>query len=66
MMPFPWEAAMQFGFGVLKLSPQTFWAMTPRELAQAVIAVRGDAMPMDRRALDALMQQFPDEGAGHE
>ena len=66
MTPFPWDEAMQFGFGVLKLSPQTFWAMTPRELAQAVIAVRGDAMPMDRPALDALMQQFPDEGAGHE
>ena len=63
MKPFPWAAAMQFGFGVLKLSPAAFWAMTPRELAQAVIAVRGDAMPIARGALDALMQRFPDEGA---
>ena len=62
MRPFPWNAAMQFGFGVLRLSPQQFWQMTPRELAQAVIAVRGPAVtPIDRATLDALMQRFPDE-----
>ena len=66
MRPFPWEAAMQFGFGVLHLAPDTFWRMTPRELAQAVIAVRGPAaIPIDRDTLDALMQCFPDE-AHHE
>jgi uncharacterized phage protein (TIGR02216 family) len=67
MKPFPWEAAMQFGFGVLRLSPRAFWAMTPRELAMAVIAVRGHATaPIDRGGLDALMQRFPDEEAHHE
>ena len=65
MKPFPWKDAMGFGLGVLRLPPDQFWRMTPRELAQAVIAVRGDAMPMARGALDALMQQFPDQGAGH-
>jgi uncharacterized phage protein (TIGR02216 family) len=66
MKPFPWREAMQFGFGVLRLSPDTFWRMTPRELAQAIIAVRGAAaLPMDRGGLDALMQRFPD-GGGHE
>jgi len=41
MKPFPWAEAMQFGFGVLHLSSDAFWKMTPRELAQAIIAVRG-------------------------
>ena len=62
LRPFPWEEAMQFGFGVLRLSPEAFWRLTPRELAQAVIAVRGPAAtPIDRATLDALMQRFPDE-----
>jgi uncharacterized phage protein (TIGR02216 family) len=61
MNPFPWEAAMQFGFGVLRLAPDAFWRMTPRELAQAVIAVRGVAtMPITRAGMDRLMRQFPD------
>jgi len=52
---------MQFGFGILRLSPDAFWRMTPRELAHAIHAVRGHvAAPMDRGALDALMQEFPD------
>ncbi|WP_371420527.1 rcc01693 family protein [Tardiphaga sp.] len=59
--PFPWAEAMQFGFGVLRLSSDAFWRMTPRELACAIAAVRGPAsMPMDRGALDELMKQFPD------
>ena len=66
MKPFPWDQAMQFGFGVLRLSPEAFWRMTPRELAQAIIAVRGAAaMPIDRSGLAALMRRFPD-GGDHE
>jgi uncharacterized phage protein (TIGR02216 family) len=66
MRPFPWAEAMQFGFGVLRLSPDAFWRMTPRELAQAIIAVRGAvAAPIDRSGLDALMRRFPD-GGNHE
>lgn len=41
MTPFPWEAAMQVGFGVLRLSPDAFWRMTPRELAAAMVVLRG-------------------------
>jgi uncharacterized phage protein (TIGR02216 family) len=59
--PFPWAEAMQFGFGVLHLSPEAFWKMTPRELAQAIFAVRGRApSPIERGDFDALMQAFPD------
>ena len=36
MQPFPWAHAMGFGFGVLRLSPDAFWRMTPRELAAAM------------------------------
>jgi uncharacterized phage protein (TIGR02216 family) len=67
LRPFPWDEAMQFGFGVLHLAPDAFWRMTPRELAQAVIAVRGHvATPLDRGRLIELMQRFPDQGATHE
>jgi uncharacterized phage protein (TIGR02216 family) len=66
MKPFPWAEAMQFGFGVLHLSPDAFWRMTPRELAHAIVAVRGVAvMPIDRGGLDTLMRRFPD-GGDHE
>jgi uncharacterized phage protein (TIGR02216 family) len=61
MKPFPWSEAIGFGLGVLRLPPQAFWAMTPRELAHAIRAVRGPAQePMNRVALDELMARFPD------
>ncbi len=67
MTPFPWEAAMQIGFGVLKLSPDAFWRMTPRELAAAITALRGGAAePMRRARLNELMQHFPDGEVDHE
>ena len=60
MTPFPWEAAMRFGLGVLRLPPRHFWAMTPRELAAAWGAVIGDRGPLARNELDGLMERFPD------
>ena len=62
MRPFPWAEAIGFGLGVLRLPPQAFWAMTPRELAHAIRAVRGASHePMNRAALDDLMTRFPDK-----
>ncbi len=58
--PFPWDEAIGFGLGVLRLSPSAFWAMTPRELALAIRAVTGVAAPMRRSELDDLMTRFPD------
>ncbi|MBI3433529.1 MAG: phage tail assembly chaperone [Proteobacteria bacterium] len=59
--PFPWEEAIGFGLGVLRLSPAAFWAMTPRELAYAIAAVTGrNGAPLDRASFDALMRRFPD------
>jgi uncharacterized phage protein (TIGR02216 family) len=52
---------MAFGLGRLRLPPDQFWRMTPRELAAAARAFqpRG-AAPLTRAALDGLMACFPD------
>lgn len=61
LAPFPWADAMRFGFGILKLSPQAFWSMTPRELAHAIHALHGHMPePIARQALSDLMTRFPD------
>ena len=53
---------MAIGFGLLRLSPQAFWAMTPREFERAASPyTAGRASRPDRRGLAALMNQFPDE-----
>lgn len=61
MNPFPWNEAMRFGLGVLRLPPEAFWKMSPRELAAAWGAVLGDRTgPLERTGLEALMERFPD------
>jgi len=59
--PFPWREAIGFGLGVLKLPPDQFWRMTPRELACAIEAVTGRRAPLDRAGFAALMKRYPDE-----
>ena len=62
--PFPWERAMAIGLGVLRLSPDQFWAMTPREFAAALRGLYGEpAAPIDRASFDALAKRFPDQSA---
>ncbi|WP_421930112.1 rcc01693 family protein [Nitratireductor rhodophyticola] len=59
--PFPWSEVMGFAFGVLRLSPDGFWSMTPRELNCALEAVCGSAVGVPaRNDLDQLMERFPD------
>lgn len=56
---------MRFGLGVLRLAPDAFWRMTPRELAaamQAVLDCRTEA-PLDRTSFDAMRARFPDDFA---
>lgn len=60
MTPFPWQEAIGFGIGVLRLPSEQFWRMTPRELAYAIEAVRGRGAPLDRGALADLMTRYPD------
>jgi uncharacterized phage protein (TIGR02216 family) len=60
-IPFPWKQAIGFGLGILRLSPEAFWRMTPRELAYAVEAVTGSPQqPIDRPTFADLMTRFPD------
>jgi uncharacterized phage protein (TIGR02216 family) len=60
--PFPWGAALHFGLGLLRLSPKTFWSLTMRELMALGGALR-PADALDRAALAALMQRWPDESS---
>jgi uncharacterized phage protein (TIGR02216 family) len=56
---------MAAGFGILRLDPRAFWAMTVPEMRAALGAVlgqRGAAEPPGRADLDTLMQAFPDQG----
>lgn len=60
MQPFPWREAIGFGLGVLKLAPDAFWRMTPRELACAIEALHGREAMLGRAAFDELMRRYPD------
>jgi uncharacterized phage protein (TIGR02216 family) len=64
--PFAWDEAIGFGLGVLRLSSDAFWRMTPRELARAVEAVNG-RMPVhfDRATLTQMMTRYPDGRRDH-
>jgi len=59
----PWQEVMAFGLGVLRLSSDTFWAMTLRELEAAASGVFGPpslwAAPT-RREFTHLMKAYPD------
>ena len=61
MRPFPWKETIGFGLGTLRLSPDAFWRMTPRELAAAFEALAPPAeAPLDRERFAALQARFPD------
>jgi uncharacterized phage protein (TIGR02216 family) len=67
MSAFPWNEAMRFGFGTLRLGPRDFWGLTPRELAAAIEGAGGRSRtnPPPRTALDRLIAAFPDEEQRH-
>jgi uncharacterized phage protein (TIGR02216 family) len=62
MTAFPWDEAMRFGFGTLRLSAAHFWGLTPRELAAAFEAVSGRSRggAPARSRLDEMMERYPD------
>lgn len=59
-----WPTLIGFGLGILRLSPQSFWSMTPRELTAAAggfySAGNGSAPPMDPQTLQDLRTRYPD------
>ena len=62
-----WEGLMRLGYGTMRLSPETFWSMTPAELRLALEGAGflpiGVDLPMDRERLGRLMSAFPDHRA---
>ena len=56
-----WPALMRFGLAELRLSPETFWELTPAEL-QTYAGETSGAAAMSRAGLDALLARFPDQG----
>jgi uncharacterized phage protein (TIGR02216 family) len=59
--PFAWPDVIGFGLGVLRLSPDAFWCITPRELSFAIAAIRGPVVaPIARTDFEDLMRTFPD------
>jgi uncharacterized phage protein (TIGR02216 family) len=56
--PFPWAAALRFGVGRLRLSPDAFWALTPRELAMLAGLDRAGGEAPTHADLAALMRRF--------
>ena len=66
MTAFPWSEAMRAGLGVLRLPPDAFWRMTPRELAAALggLTAVGPDRP-NRTTLDEMMSRFPDTDKNH-
>jgi uncharacterized phage protein (TIGR02216 family) len=60
--PFPWSEAIGFGLGILRLSPDAFWRMTPRELACAMQVLNGARSPaLTRHELEQMMASYPDD-----
>ncbi|SET83545.1 rcc01693 family protein [Oceanicella actignis] len=60
-----WAGLMRLGLGELRLAPEAFWSMTPRELEAAAAPWRRRfARPMSREALERLRARFPDAAPG--
>ncbi|MCE7026997.1 phage tail assembly chaperone [Jiella sp. CBK1P-4] len=52
---------MAVGFGLLRLSPEAFWRMTPRELSSVLSPRRqAGATAPSAAELFGLMHRFPD------
>ncbi len=53
---------MAFGLGVLRLAPDSFWRMTPREISFALEGVYGQRREnISRIIMNNLMTDFPDQ-----
>jgi uncharacterized phage protein (TIGR02216 family) len=55
---------MAFGLGTLRLSPEAFWSLTPRELAALLSGSRQPTVAPGRAGLERLMHDHPDH-QGH-
>lgn len=53
---------MTLGLGRLRLNPDVFWALTPKELLLMAGGVAQYREAMGRDGLAALLDRFPDDG----
>ena len=56
-----WGDLQRFGLGEMRLSPDAFWSLTPRELMILSGISEFGAGHLDRTGLDALMRAYPDK-----
>jgi uncharacterized phage protein (TIGR02216 family) len=56
--PFPWDEALSLGLHGLRLSPDLFWSLTPRELMIMAEATGRSGAALDRAGLKALMARY--------
>lgn len=52
---------MHAGLGLLRLDPDRFWRLSPREFAAMTGAFAPVAPRLARAGFEALMRRFPDE-----
>ncbi|WP_299589597.1 rcc01693 family protein [uncultured Tateyamaria sp.] len=55
-----WPALMRAGMQGLRLTPDSFWALTPAEL-QVMLGDPGKSAPLLSNGLEALMAAWPDK-----
>ena len=63
-----WDGLMRVGLGLLRLPPDVFWGMTPRELGRALEGaglVPAGGPALRRGDLDDLIARFPDGERRH-
>jgi uncharacterized phage protein (TIGR02216 family) len=59
--PFPWAGALALGLGRLRLTPDIFWSLTPKELILMAGGNVEASGALTAVALSDLMRRFPDE-----
>lgn len=58
--PFPWGPVIHAGLSLLRLPPQTFWALTPIEFFAMTGGMGARTAGLERGAMERLMRAFPD------
>ncbi|MGN6548293.1 MAG: rcc01693 family protein [Pararhizobium sp.] len=58
--PFPWEAVLHVGLGLLRLDPAAVWRLTPLEFAALTGRLRPHGAAPTRADLAALLRRYPD------
>ena len=60
-----WGELLRLGLSEMRLSPDVFWGLTPRELMLMSGHDGQGARVLDRQAMENLMAQFPDDVKDH-